>query len=72
MSEREKEIYAFIIRYKMSHDGNSPSIREIGEAVGIGSTSLILHYLQNLEKCSAITMDGQRAISVVGGSWVMG
>jgi len=38
----------FIIGYKAAHDGNSPSVREIGEGCGISSTSVVRYHLNTL------------------------
>jgi SOS-response transcriptional repressor LexA len=66
-------VLAFIVAYKSAHDGNSPSVREIGEAVGISSSSVVTHILGNLERAGAITRTGEaaRAIVVTGGQWSM-
>ena len=64
---RRKQILAFIIQY-MTDNGFAPSNREIGDGVGLKSTSSIKNYLDKLEKDGKIkTKPGQpRAISVVG------
>jgi repressor LexA len=58
--------------YKAGHDGVAPSIREIGEACGIPSTSNVKYYLEMLEDEGVIHMDAKsgRTIQVVGGQWV--
>ncbi|MGA2504236.1 MAG: hypothetical protein ABSG01_09120 [Anaerolineales bacterium] len=73
---REVRVFAFIVSYKQNHDGNSPTIREIGEAVGVNSTSLVLFYLNKLEKQGRIRRPepkiGERFaanIEVIGGKW---
>jgi SOS-response transcriptional repressor LexA len=75
---RDVRIFGFIKAYKQDHDGNSPTIREIGEASGIASTSLVLFYLNKLEKQGLIRRPepefGHRfaaTIEVVGGLWRM-
>jgi hypothetical protein len=69
-------IFAFIVSYKKSHDGNSPTFREIGGACGIGSTSMMLFYLNKLVKQGLIRRPepeiGKRfatRIEVIGGKW---
>lgn len=73
-----KLVYDFIIRYKSSHDGNSPTIREIGEACDISSTSVVTYWLKRLESRGLIRRPepqfGNRfaaSIEVIGGKWEM-
>lgn len=66
-------IYNFIVAYKCSHDGNSPSIREIADACDIPSTSHILHILLALQfegKIKTPLSRRARNIEVVGGQWI--
>lgn len=65
-------VFSFIVKYKKSHDGNSPTIREIGSACGVSSTSVVNYYLNKLEEDGLIRRDNfqSRNIDVVGGSWV--
>lgn len=64
---RRKQILAFIIQY-MTDNGFAPSNREIGDGVGLKSTSSIKRHLDKLEMDGKIKMkpDQPRAISVVG------
>ena len=65
-------MFDFIVKYKTEHDGNSPSNREIGAAVGISSTSVVRYKLDELVRRGKIRprIDRQtRSIEVVGGSW---
>ena len=64
---RRKEILAFIIQY-MTDNGFAPSNRDIGDGVGLKSTSSIKRHLDKLEMDGKIkTKPGQpRAISVAG------
>lgn len=59
----------FIIRYKQEHDGNSPSMRQIGHAFDITSTSLLDYILDDLVDAGKILRDGSRGIQVIGGRW---
>lgn len=65
-------IFKFIRSYKCSHDGNSPSLREIMEMCGISSTSVVHYHLDILEQEGRIRLKGFkiRQIEVVGGEWV--
>jgi SOS-response transcriptional repressor LexA len=75
MHPREKAIFQYIQTYKAENDGLSPTHREIGDATGIKSTSLVNRYLGHLadEGLIRLRRDGNsRGIIVVGGSWSMG
>lgn len=63
---REK-IYNFIVSF-MTNKGCSPSIREIGDAVGLSSTSSVFNQLMNLQDEGLIKMQNgkSRTISLVG------
>ncbi len=55
MTERHQKIMDFIIeRYEA---GFPPSIREIGEAAGISSTSVVTYYLKQLTEMNLIERD---------------
>jgi SOS-response transcriptional repressor LexA len=68
-STRE-QIYAFLIRYKQEHDGNSPSNRQIAEACHV-SSSTVGHHLARLERANRIRLceDEYRNIEIVGATW---
>jgi repressor LexA len=53
MSNKENEILEFI-NYTLKNDGYSPSVREIGEAVNLKSTSSVQYHLKKLEKKGVI------------------
>lgn len=61
----------FIIQYKAQHDGNSPTMREIGQAIDIPSTSRIRCLLKVLVSDGLIKLDERhnRSIRVVGAFW---
>ena len=66
---RENEAYRYIMAYKAKHDGNSPSIRQICDGIGVASTNTVSLYLDKLIEAGKITK--QRGnISVVGGKWM--
>ncbi len=69
---KPKHVYAFIIAYKSAHDGNSPTFRQIGDACGITSTSVVTFYLVFLEEQGLVKVERSwqtRSITVVGASW---
>jgi len=53
MSNKENEILEFI-NFTLKNDGYSPSVREIGEAVNLKSTSTVQYHLKKLEKKGVI------------------
>ena len=70
LTSREKSILEFI-RQKIWDSGFPPTVREIGEAVGLRSTSTVHNYLKRLELKGAIRKnpDSSRAIEVVADTW---
>lgn len=71
MTERETQIYQYILAYTQEHM-YAPTIREIGKAVGYKSTSTVASYLERLESKGMIEVgqDSPRAIRLVGYSIV--
>ena len=70
LTTREKSILEFI-RQKIWDSCFPPTVREIGEAVGLRSTSTVHNYLKRLELKGAIRKnpDSSRAIEVVADTW---
>ncbi len=60
LGDRHKKILAFLKSYQ-TREGYPPTIREIGEATSISSTSVVNYYLDQLEKMGKI--ERQRKIS---------
>ncbi len=48
-ANRQRKIYEFLQEY-MAMNGYPPTVREIGKAVGIKSTSLVSYYLKSLDQ----------------------
>lgn len=67
------EVLNFIIEYKETHDGNSPTIRQIARGCAISSTSVVTYILRWLEAADKIRLvkNGSRktTIEVIGGAW---
>ncbi|MDP4158403.1 MAG: LexA family transcriptional regulator [Bacillota bacterium] len=63
-SELNKKILTFIQEY---HDENhwAPTVREIGAAIGVKSTSMVQGYLLDLQDLGKIVYKGVRKIRVV-------
>lgn len=59
MSAKQKEILDFILLSKRQR-GYAPSMREIGETVGLASSASVSHQLSQLEKLGAISRDPNR------------
>ena len=49
MKERHRQIRDYIVQYTISH-GWPPSVREIGEGVGLESTSSVQLHLKQMEE----------------------
>ena len=49
LAEQEYEIYLLLIKY-FKENGYAPTVREIGEWVGLSSTATIKYYLDKLER----------------------
>jgi repressor LexA len=56
LSERQKKILAFLDEY-IGENGYPPSIREIGTAAGISSTSVVSYNLRRMEEKGYISRD---------------
>ena len=56
LSERQRSILNFIVVFTQSHDF-PPTIREIGETVGISSTSVVNYNLAKLEEMDLLTRE---------------
>ena len=58
LSERHISVLEFLVKYQ-DENGRPPSIREIGDAAKISSTSVVNYYLDQLEKMGYIERDGR-------------
>jgi repressor LexA len=56
MTKRQQEIFTFIKRYASKY-GYPPTVREIGKAVGLASSSTVHAHLANLEKYGVLRRD---------------
>src|SRR6186997_559625 len=56
LTKRQREIFDFISRY-LSRHGYPPTVREIGKAVGLHSSSTVHAHLSNLEKIGLLRRD---------------
>jgi repressor LexA len=67
LTARQQEIWQFLVEYVDDH-GYPPTVREIGEAVGLASPSTVHAHLANLERAGLLRRDPTkpRAIELVG------
>ena len=56
LTKRQQEIYDFIGKYSSKH-GYPPTVRDIGKAVGLASSSTVHAHLSNLEKAGLLRRD---------------
>jgi len=67
LTGRQQEIWDFLVDYVDAH-GYPPTVREIGEAVGLASPSTVHAHLANLERAGLLKRDPTkpRAVELVG------
>jgi repressor LexA len=67
LTKRQQEIYDFIRKYSAKY-GYPPTVRDIGKAVGLASSSTVHAHLANLEKIGRLRRDPSkpRAIELLG------
>ena len=67
LTARQQEIWQFLVGYVDDH-GYPPTVREIGEAVGLASPSTVHAHLANLERAGLLRRDPTkpRALELVG------
>jgi repressor LexA len=67
LTGRQQEIWDFLVEYVDEH-GYPPTVREIGEAVGLASPSTVHAHLANLERAGLLRRDPTkpRAVELVG------
>jgi len=56
LTSRQREIWSFLVDYVDRH-GYPPTVREIGEAVGLASPSTVHAHLANLERAGLLRRD---------------
>jgi repressor LexA len=67
LTKRQREIFDFIKGYSASH-GYPPTVRDIGKAIGLTSSSTVHAHLANLEKLGLLRRDPTkpRALELLG------
>src|SRR5256714_5433610 len=56
LTKRQREIFEFIKKYSAQH-GYPPTVRDIGKAIGLTSSSTVHAHLANLEKLGLLRRD---------------
>ncbi len=64
LTHRQQEIYDFVVRHADEH-GYPPTVREIGEAVGLASPSTVHAHLANLERAGMLRRDPTKPRALV-------
>jgi repressor LexA len=66
LTKRQQEIFDFIKRYSARH-GYPPTVRDIGKAIGLTSSSTVHAHLANLEKVGVLRRDPTkpRALEII-------
>ena len=67
LTERQQQIWNFLVEYVDRH-GYPPTVREIGEEVGLASPSTVHAHLANLERAGLLRRDPTkpRALELIG------
>jgi repressor LexA len=67
LTKRQQEIYDYVLQYAEKH-GYPPTVREIGDAIGLASPSTVHAHLANLEREGYVRRDPTkpRALELVG------
>ena len=63
LSERHRKIMEFLTRFQETN-GYSPSIRQIGDSIGVKSTSLVDYYLNQLQEMNFIDREDRISRSI--------
>jgi repressor LexA len=73
LTGRQQEIWDYVVEYVDNH-GYPPTVREIGEAVGLASPSTVHAHLANLERAGLLKRDPSkpRALELVGSTAAYG
>jgi repressor LexA len=67
LTARQQEIWNYLVEY-VDHHGYPPTVREIGEEVGLASPSTVHAHLANLERAGLLRRDPTkpRALELIG------
>lgn len=62
------EVYLYILRYKLLHDGNSPSMRQAGRDLDM-PLNKINYWISRLSEAGLLFFDEHQNIITYGGEW---
>jgi len=67
LTDRQQQIWNYLVEY-VDHHGYPPTVREIGEEVGLASPSTVHAHLANLERAGLLRRDPTkpRALELIG------
>ena len=67
LTDRQQQIWNYLVEYVDAH-GYPPTVREIGEEVGLASPSTVHAHLANLERAGLLRRDPTkpRALELIG------
>src|ERR1700680_2288602 len=67
LTDRQQQIWNYLVQYFYRH-GSPPTVREIGEEVGLASPSTVHAHLANLERAGLLRRDPTkpRALELIG------
>ena len=74
LNETDIEVFQFIVRFKHTHNGNSPSMLEIERGTCASSRSHVHYVLKKLEDAGFLKMgenQRSRGIQIPGTEWVV-
>src|ERR671919_460948 len=63
LTQRQQEIFDFVRKYVGEH-GYPPTVRDIGKAIGLASSSTVHAHLANLEKLGVLRRDPTKARAI--------
>lgn len=71
LTDVDIEVFGFIVSHKKTHNGNSPSLRDIVENTRSASTSTAYKSIRKLELGGYLKLDNNKArnITIRGGVW---
>ena len=64
LTPKQQEIYDYIVSFTESH-GYPPSVREIGQAVGLKSPSTVHFHIKGLENAGVLTKAAGKTLSLI-------
>jgi DNA-binding MarR family transcriptional regulator len=71
ITQRQSDTYRAILNYKRTHDGCSPTLRELSKMLGLSTFSSLYMHLKGLAEAGLIVyhFPAARSIQVNGATW---